>query len=134
MKKFRFNLETVLDYRQQKEEQELQKLAKANRTYALVQNHLTKLQERLIQEQEATEQRLTQGANLNLLEAWQRVLYIENLQQSVAEQKQRLQQAQREVKRCQERVIKAHQETKVLENLKQKRWEEYWAEVNKKEQ
>lgn len=134
MKKFRFNLESVLDYRQLKEDQERQKLAAANRNAAMVKKHLLELQEKLDQEQEATGQALTQTMSIDLTEALQRVLYLETLQHWVKEQEQRLQQAQEEVSRCQVRVLKAHQETQVLENLKKKRLEEYLAEMNKREQ
>lgn len=134
MKKFRFNLESVLDYRQLKEDQERQKLADANRIAALAKEHLVELQQKLEREQEFIGQALNQPMSINLTEAFQSVLYLETLRHSVKEQEQRLQRAQEEVSRCQVRVLKAHQETQVIENIKKKKLEEYLAEMNKREQ
>jgi len=128
MKKFKFNLESVLNFRQLQEEQAKQRFGQA-KMYALRQKELLQhYQEVLSKEQETFIDKI----DISLLQ--HKEMYIDCLCQRIERQEEAVKKAEDIVRERQIEVTKAVQATKVLDNLKEKRYQEYLAESNHEEQ
>lgn len=128
MKKFKFNLESVLNYRIVKEEQAKQKLGTAIFKVAQQKKVLGSYRKALAEEQS----NIAAAVDISFLQ--HKELYIHCLCQQIEQQTEQLKQAEKEVNKCKKEVTRAMQDTKVLDNLKVKRYQEYLLEANKMEQ
>jgi flagellar FliJ protein len=128
MKKFNFNLESVLNYRLIMEQQAKEKFGQA-KIYAAKQKELLEhYQTILLQEQE----NIADVADVSALQ--HRDMYVSCLCKQINNQAKVVEKAENLVKKRQAEVVKAMQDTKVLDNLKGKKYQEYLAEVNNEEQ
>ena len=132
MKKFRFSLETVMEYKQQVLDS-LQAehgaiLAKVRR------------QEELIEELEAAYRHLAQEFNrrklegISILDAMKYEQYLRSMERQIQEETERLEElrAQEEAKR--EQVVEAKKDTSAIEKLREKKLESYNKAVQKSEE
>ena len=128
MKKFNFNLESVLNYRLIMEQQAKEKFGQA-KIYATKQKELLQhYQKTLLQEQE----NIVEITDVSALQ--HRDMYVNCLCKQINNQAKVVEKAENLVKKRQAEVTKAMRDTKVLDNLKEKRYQEYLAEVNNEEQ
>ncbi|WP_227767244.1 flagellar export protein FliJ [Zhaonella formicivorans] len=133
MKKFHFHLESVLNYRLLKEDEAKQRLAQAQKLASRHMELLAAFQKELDEEQGRMVSE-GKGTGLEVTAALHRDLYLGSLQQAIEKQQQEVNRARAEVMTCRRLVAKAHQDTKVMENLKAKRWQQYSNEMDKQEQ
>lgn len=129
MQKFKFNLESVLGYRQAKEEEAKLQLATANAREAQKRNALANYQLQL-----ASEQERPAGEDLKIINAIHREIYMESLNKRIEQQQLEVNQARAEVLRCQRSVTQARKETMVLDHIKARRYQEYYYELERQEQ
>lgn len=123
MKKFRYSLETVLNIKEQKQKMEKEKLALLISKYELQKNKLVEILnkiEKTIEESETNKAAGTYAINLKQFN-----LYIESLYKKYDQQKDILKALENEIERERQNLAKVSKEKEVLENLKEKKYEEY---------
>jgi flagellar FliJ protein len=133
MKKFKFRLDSVLDYREQVEKERQVALTKVHR---LVVEHEQKLLEAYAVLERAREDLRAQerGGEIDVAQARQHRLHIGSLRKQVSEVLKRLRKLEVELASRREEAVQARKERKVLEMLKAKRRAEYVKEADRFEQ
>ena len=132
MKKFRFSLETVLDYKQQV-------LAALQTEHGAILARVRE-QEQHIEELEAAYRALSHEFNrrkaegLTILDAIKYEQYLRSMERQIQEETERLEElrAQEEAKR--EQVVEAKKETSAIEKLREKKLESYNKAMQKSEE
>ena len=116
MAPFRFQLETVLEFRRALEEQAMQTLAAAIMRRDSVKERLTYIEAELMQQRE----KLCRAASLTAAERW----LVQTYETALKEDKHRavaeLAECEEEIDLCREDVVKKSQERQLLEKLKEK--------------
>ncbi|MDS1029528.1 flagellar export protein FliJ [Bacillota bacterium LX-D] len=128
MKSFKFNLESVLEFKQLKEDEAKQKLTEANFKVRREEDILKGYQNKLKSAQEQTPMELT------VFYAQQKDAYLSNLIEHISLQQKQLRVAQLEAECRKKEFITAHRELQTLQNLKEKRFREYTFELERIEQ
>ena len=132
MKKFRFGLDSVLDYRQQVLEGRRNEYAKALRQVARQQERLDDAQARY---QEANRRFREEAAlGITIADARGFEMGLRALEREIARETKRLQELQAEAEQHRARVLQAHQDAAILERLKEKQREAYQKEVQKQDE
>ena len=132
MKKFRFSLETVLDYKQQVLES-LQ--AEHGAILARVRD-----QERLLEELEAEYRHMDHEftrhklQGVGILDAMKYEQYLRSMERQIQEETERLEKLRRQEEAKREQVVEAKQETSAIEKLREKKLESYNKSVQKAEE
>ena len=116
MAEFKFNLQKVLDYRKQLEDQAALALAQAKMEETRVRNILTDLQNQIAQQREA----LSNPATLSSGEFWLRKTYQETLGYQVVSTKKQIALCQEQVNFCQEYLASKAKDHALLCKLKEK--------------
>ena len=129
MKKFKFNLETVLKYRGMIEEREKNQMAKLNSEMILLENQLTQLREGYRNEVAEFEQATQTGVKVQ--EILGRQLIIANIEYAIESKLNEIKAHQRLISRQTAVVVKATQDSKTIEKLKEKSLKNYDKEVAK---
>ncbi len=131
-RRFRFNLDAVLRYREIMEDERRREYLEAKK---LVDEERVK-QEELQQERSAVLDEIVQALEREVSVQSVMASYstIGRLDAAVAESRQREKQLEDEVEKRRLAMIGAHQETSIMENLKERRREEFLREQDKIEQ
>ena len=132
MKKFRFSLETVLDYKQQVLDA-LRIEHAAAQAKARAQEERLRSLERQHEELDAEfSQRKLEG--ITILDAMKYEQYLRSMERQIQEETERLEElrAQEEAKR--EQVVEAKKETSAIEKLREKKLESYNKAMQKSEE
>lgn len=129
MHRFRFPLESVLQYRVAMEEQNTQKLHAARDSLRRQQENLSEYREELQWRQQAQA-----GGKVELAKALLQAAYLEVLEETIRRQDGVVAKATEEVFRRQGEVVQAMRDRQVLENLKDRRRLEYDYAAGREEQ
>ncbi|GAB4366864.1 MAG: flagellar export protein FliJ [Spirochaetales bacterium] len=129
MRKFNFRLEPFLRIRTQQEKVREMELARAVGTCMILQGHLQDVQ-REIQENTACSMG---GILLDFPDLQARDAYRKRLEKDLRITQERLTHAEKERRKKQEEYLAASRDRKVLEKLKERRAEEYYASQWKEE-
>lgn len=132
MRRFSFSLEPVLRYRTQAEQQRRRELAEAQQAVLEQQDELQNLV--LSEQGQMSEMRLIHGGPLDvpLLLRFQQYLHhlARRIEESVQQLKKRME--TREERRLV--LVAASKQRRVLERLRERRWQEYQLELGREEQ
>jgi flagellar FliJ protein len=129
---FRFRLERVLDIRKRKEELIRAELAEAKLAREYEETVLLRLQEDL--QRYLDDLRRRQKERVLPWEMLWYHLYLDNLKNQIRNQKKRLQELDEKIDQITQRLVKASQDRRVLERLKERQYEEYLLEMERAEQ
>lgn len=125
---YKFSLQNVLEWRKDQEDEAKINLIQAKNTLENEQHYLEKLIKENIHLKE-------KAALNNRVEAMrQDDLYRKVLNDKIIQQKLIVEQMEHDVKRAEAALLKAHQDKKVMEKLKEKEEQEYYDEVEAIEQ
>ncbi len=130
MKKFEFNLQKLLEIREKKEELQKLKLAKASGEYHLEVNKVEKIKDNVKNyKSKLTKEKNISVENLRLLDyiSSNAEKAIKNLEPVIEEKRKKM---EREI----EIYNSLRRERKVVEILKEKKYNQYMEELNKEEQ
>ena len=117
MKKFSFNLQSVLDHRLVLEDQEQEKLAKIQQALLLAMCHSQRIEEEIRKQRS----RMSLGpGEIDLEEIGLITQYISKLQAEAETVAQKIAKLEAERQRQSERLIQARRDREVLENLREK--------------
>ena len=132
MKKFRFSLETVLEYKQQ-----VLDSLQAEHGAILAQ---VRQQEELIEELEAEYRHMSGEFNrrklegLSILDAIKYEQVLRAMEREIEEARERLRELQKQAEKNREQVVEAKKETSSIEKLREKKLENYNKTVQKGEE
>jgi flagellar FliJ protein len=128
--KFQFNLQRVLDYRTQLEEQAKLGLAQARRNYQEQSQYLDRLRARLadLDEREAAK------TDLDPAELWLARNYRQGLKQDIETGRRKLAELARVVDKKRREVVERSKDRKLLEKLKSNKALEFAREESNREQ
>lgn len=130
MKKFQFRLQTLLDIRISKEhaiKAELAMLiAKQNEEIAMQEDYRKKIKEYY----DKLSKKMRDGT-FSYSEALMCERFAYNAQKAIDLSKKRVEQMQPEIDRVRQKLIQASKERKVVERLKEKKYEEYMYQFNR---
>lgn len=126
MKKFNFQLENVLEYRQNIEDQQKEILGKAMQRVQEINCRLGELA--LEKDRQGKTQDRTQTIIL-----WQREAHLQYIDSKIYDQEEILAEATRMVAKHRQKLIEASQQRKMIANIKEKRLQEYQRESAKEE-
>lgn len=136
MARFDFKLQRVLEYKGYKEDQIKIELSQANQLYSQEEGILWDMEEKiddcLMRLQHEQIAKLNQTISIDEL-IWYHN-YLSGLKQLIARQKKRLEELLAKIEEIRQRLIKASQEKRVLERLKEKKWLEFKEEIVRQEQ
>ena len=132
MQRFSFRLQTVANLREKEENLRKEELAEARRHLLTEEEHLSNLYEkkRLYQSQLF----FSQGEKLDLPGIALLYAYLDDLERQITLQGKRVEQAEAEVENRRQILVKASQNRKILEKLREKRYLDYRHEANRQEQ
>lgn len=126
MKKFNFQLQNVLEYRQNIEDQQKEVLGKAMQRVQEINCRLGELA------QEKDRQGKTQNRTQTII-LWQREAHLQYIDSKIYEQAEILTEAKRMAEKHRQKLIEVSQKRKMIANIKEKRLEEYQRESAKEE-
>ena len=132
MKKFVFNLEPVLNYREQVEKETQVALTKVQQ---LVSDHEGRLLEayRILEGARGELRKQVGGGKIDMDEAKRQRLYIVSLKERVSEVLKRLRKLEVELTQRRDEAVQARKERKVLEMLRSRRHLAYMKEADRAE-
>ncbi len=128
MTNFKFSLESVLDFRKKNEEKEMENLSKAIRNLQFEEEYLYKL----LHEKESYVFSVSGALNVAMLA--HRESYLSLLSLRINEQKEKVQEKKEVVKRQRTLLAKVARDRKVIEKVREKKYDEYYKEMLKNEQ
>ncbi len=129
MKKFKFNLEKLLSYKEQVLKSEMQKLSNIMADIQHQEQLIEQLKESLIVAGRELEEKLKAAVSGAECQRYQN--YIENLRENIEKAKQHLEALNAEKDKQIDIIAEAKKETKSLETLKEKKYAEYVEEDRK---
>jgi len=129
MKKFKFNLETVLKYREMIEEHEKNKLAELNAEMFRLVSELEQLQRFYRSEVSEFEQVSQNGVKIQELLGKQ--VIIQNTEYAIKNKQTEIKEQQKLINRQMAVVVRATQDKKTVEKLKEKSFKKYEKSVAK---
>lgn len=132
MKKFEFSMERVLKVKEINERDLLRELQEAREEKEKEEKHLTKLQD--IQQKYQHEFFENMDTPTKVHEARRYSHYFPELANHIEEQKKRLMKAENKLDKYFSKWQEAQKERKIMENLKERKWEEHKREQLKIEQ
>lgn len=125
---YKFSLQNVLEWREGQEDEAKLDLIQAKNTLEQEQNYLQKLIRENIHLKE------TSMLNKRVDVMRQDDLYREVLNEKIIQQKLIVEQSEHDVTLSERKLLKAYQDKKVMEKLKEKEKEAYYAEIEANEQ
>jgi flagellar FliJ protein len=132
MRKFRFQFETVLKVRKQREQDALAALGAAQRVYQLEQARKQELEMRL-SESLGRRERLGQGSATTPVAFQLEQAFINGTKQRITQADQAIFRASRGVERALRNYLGARRQTRMIEMLEEKAYAEYRKEASRKE-
>lgn len=132
MKKFRFRLETLLKFRKMEEEQAQIKMAEANTRLYKEQELLSQLQHKLLFSLDLLNQEQTGSPTIETLKTFS--YYIDKIKSDIVSQHQQVANAEIYRQECLTALEAAIKQRKLVDNLREKRLEQYNAELLQEEQ
>jgi flagellar FliJ protein len=130
MKRFEFRLQRLLQIRETKEKEIQNELARL----VSIQNMERMKQEqyrRGIAEQQAKFTGKIKAGRYSYSEAVMFERYVDFAQNVIRDQQKRIEAMEPEIRKVRERLVEASRERKVVERLKERRWNEYLYDVNR---
>lgn len=125
---FKFSLQNVLDWREDLEDEAKLKLLQAKEQEQQEEQFL----KQLIQENIQFKEKATLTKKIDAMR--QQDLYKKVLDQKIVKQKLVLEQASEKTKQMEATLLKAHQDKRVMEKLKEKERDKYFEKINQEEQ
>lgn len=125
---YKFSLQNVLEWRKDQEDEAKLELIQAKNTLENENRYLTKL----INENIRLKEKAALNKRVDVMR--QDDLYREVLNDKIIQQKLIVEQTEHDVKRAEKELLKAHQDKKVMEKLKEKEEAEYYEEIESIEQ
>ncbi len=119
---FQFNMQKILDYRGQLEEEAKIKLAEAQRLFLHEEDRMKTLKEQLAQ----MEGDLYKNLDADHASRWLLENFIKGLREDISQTTLRLRQLSELVEQCRTLVIMRAKDYKVMEKLKEKQQERYY--------
>lgn len=132
MQKFEFRLESVRNLKIQMEDNAKNNLAAASRELERQKDHLSGLVSTRESSIEDLNAEVDKGVSINKIKSYNN--YLTLLKTQIANQKENVNKAKRHVDIKRECLVKAVQERKILDKLRDKKYEEYIKEQSKAEQ
>lgn len=132
-RQFRFKLQSILEYKQKREEEEQRELAKKQEILAQEEKRLQSLKNFQRKRQHELAEKSEKGT-LNVEELKMYHEQQKKLAKDISAQNIKLQQAQADVELQRQKLISATQEKKTYEKIKEKHYQAYLEEVNLEEQ
>lgn len=129
---FRFSMQNILNMKEKLEEQEKNNFAQANRRLLEAQEELEKLKRRLLQKE--LELRETVYQLMDVQEVRTQENAVEIVKMYVRQQQLVVVQREKEVEVARQRLQEAMKERKTFEKLREKAFEAFVAEENRREQ
>jgi flagellar FliJ protein len=123
MKKFKFRLESVLNYREQIEDQKRIAMAKVQRVIVDEERKLTEAHRAL--EEAREEIRRSRTGEIDVAASRRQMTYVSGLKERVSDVLKGLRKLEQELNRKREELVQARKDHKVLEMLKRRRLVEY---------
>lgn len=132
MKKFKFKLEKVLDYRRQEKGVIQEELAQIQKEFSEAEDKLNELLSNKKELQLKLKEK--EKHDIDLQQAMSHRDYLEVLKVKIEEQRKIVNQLQRELNECRQKLLEKRKECKTLSKLKEKQFADYRREFLKKEQ
>lgn len=132
MAKFVFPMQNILNMKEKLEEQEKNNYSQANTRWQEALAKLHKLEERLSAEKVKLQKEMS--SSLNVMKIRQREEGIEVIRMYVRQQVLEVKQCEKDVEIARERLNEAMKERKTFEKLREKAFETFRQEENKREQ
>lgn len=132
MKEFSFELQSILDLKEQEEEALQKELIRLKNRYQEVKEELESVQQR--KQEWATKLQTESKAGLDSATFRKYKNYIAYLKDQVEELQLQLQHWREKVDDCQQKLLEKLKEKKSLSKLKEQRYQEYWEEFLRQEQ
>ena len=129
---FRFSMQNILNMKEKLEEQEKNNFAQANRRLLEAEEELERLKRRLLKKEEELREAVSEPTDIR--EVRTREDAVEIVKMYVKQQQLVVIQRQKEVEVARQRLQEAMKERKTFEKLREKAFEAFVAEENKKEQ
>lgn len=126
---FKFNMQKVLDYREQLEEEAKVKLAKAEHELEIAEKNLKRLQKEFAAAQEASMGKVMQSAD-----RWLHDQFMKGLKNDITQAGLQTRMARQIADEARKLVAARSLDRKILEKLKQKQNQKYIKSENKQEQ
>jgi flagellar FliJ protein len=128
MKKFKFRLQKVLQFRESIKEEKLRELQKASLALVEAQNHLEFLEQEFIKGQ------ISENETLLVSEVYIRSSYCERLKREVESQRIEIQKRQEQVELARNEYFEATKECEALLKVKENKHQDYLSYVAKEEE
>ena len=132
MRKFRFRLETLLKFRKLQEEQAQIKLAEASNRLLQEQEMLAGMKDQLALTLDLLSREQAGNPTIDTLKTFS--FYIDKIKSDIAAQQERVNKAAADRQECLRAMEAAMQQRKLVDNLKDKRLEQYHNELLQEEQ
>jgi len=132
MAAYKFRLQKLLNYKVNKEEEKKNELSIASKRLEKEKNRLLELKQKLNEMNSTFQEKTSQGMAVNELKLL--VNYIDYYKRSIKEQRIKVKMAEDYLSTCREELIKATQEKKMIEKLKEIDYGKYLYEEQKKEE
>lgn len=128
MKAFKFTLQTLLNVKKTLEKQQMAELADCNARIRALMDELAVIEEAELRQQTEYKDKMLAGEmRVSELPTWN--IAFKAIRERAVRQKQRIEAAEADRERIQKKIVETMRERKALENLKEKQFEEYRAEV-----
>lgn len=129
---YKFRLQKLLNYKVSVEEEKKNELNKASKRLEEEKNRLFSIKRKLNEMNSTFHEKTSQGMTVNELKLLAN--YIDYYKRSIKEQKVKIKMAEDYLSICRGELIKATQEKKMVEKLKEIDYEKYLYEEQKKEE
>lgn len=130
MKKFRFKLQKLLDLRQAQEKVVKNELAKLIHIQNIEKNRQNELRQRISEEKTALRKRM-QDESFSYKEIFVYERFKDASFKAINIAERKIQEMEPEIQRVREKLVEASRERKVVEKLKERKFEEYMYEANR---
>lgn len=129
---YKFRLQKLLDYKKNLEEEKKNELGKAFKRLEEEKNRLFALKQSLNEMNGTFQEKTSQGLAVNKLKILAN--YIDYYKRGIKEQRTKIKMAEEYLSICREELIKATQEKKMIEKLKETDYNKYLYNEQKKEE
>lgn len=130
MKKFEFKLQKLLDLREMQEEQVKNELAKLVSIQNQERVKQQEFNQRIHENYEQLSRKMREG-DFSYQDAMRCERFVDVARRAIKNSQDAIEQMEPEVQKVRERLIEASRERKMVEKLKERKWEEYLYEYNK---
>lgn len=128
MEAYKFSLESVLEWRTDKEKNVLEQLSKIQREF----QDKNEILDRLIREFTNANKKAGKYKSINELQRHN--LYVENIEERIEEQRNILKMIEERIDNTMDSLLEAKKDRRIIEKLKEKNYKLYLDELKKREQ